>query len=375
VELRSEDRLSAHIRKMHIHVCPQCGGEFQNKGEFDQHFQNDHKVACPHCEKVLQNQEKLDHHIYMNHTHQTCEKCDIKFPSRKAYRTHNLQEHPIVKGEFYVPLKVLKGGNRGLKPRKCPKCGMEFFSNKDLRFHKREEHGIRCNLCDFIALSRKSLENHITKKHSPKTCTTCLLTFKDEISLKNHIRKGHGLDCPHCSARLIDDRRLRRHIRRSHPEIYNTKKQTPKKSQKVEKPKQLIECDICSVKLSPKAFYNHIDSCREKSLKSLIKTSLTKNITQTYIQVRVDPKTKEEYIYCDLHGLFLDESKKEIKQAFKKCQENGSDRVEIIHGHVHGQVLKNYIRSKKFIKDMHFRQFDVRIFDKSDPGATTIKIL
>lgn len=54
----------------------------------------------------------------------------------------------------------------------------------------------------------------------------------------------------------------------------------------------------------------------------------------------------------DLHGLELIGAKEELALQLEECQVMGVKEVIIIHGYQHGQILKNYIRSERFLEEM-----------------------
>ena len=54
----------------------------------------------------------------------------------------------------------------------------------------------------------------------------------------------------------------------------------------------------------------------------------------------------------DLHGNILVEALDEILLCLEECELIGDNHVEIVHGYRHGQILKNYVQSEKFIREM-----------------------
>jgi len=54
----------------------------------------------------------------------------------------------------------------------------------------------------------------------------------------------------------------------------------------------------------------------------------------------------------DVHNLSLNEAIDEILYKFDECKECGEDTLQIIHGHKHGTVIKDYIRSSGFVSEM-----------------------
>jgi Zn finger protein HypA/HybF involved in hydrogenase expression len=54
----------------------------------------------------------------------------------------------------------------------------------------------------------------------------------------------------------------------------------------------------------------------------------------------------------DVHNLSLNEAIDEILYKFDECKECGEDILQIIHGHKHGTIIRDYIRSIVFISEM-----------------------
>ena len=90
--------------------------------------------------------------------------------------------------------------------------------------------------------------------------------------------------------------------------------------------------------------------------------------------IRITMNGNKKKISCDLHELFLDEAKSVIWDTIEECIQNKIEELEIIHGYKHGQVLKNYFRSKYFIHDFSSPKFIIQFSNTSDPGITIIKI-
>jgi hypothetical protein len=80
-------------------------------------------------------------------------------------------------------------------------------------------------------------------------------------------------------------------------------------------------------------------------------------------------------IEIDLHGLELVDAKTEI--YFKILENNNDDTVLIVHGYKQGKILRNYIRSARFITDMKKQGISLSISgDCGDhEGTTTFKYI
>ncbi len=69
----------------------------------------------------------------------------------------------------------------------------------------------------------------------------------------------------------------------------------------------------------------------------------------------------------NIHGQELWGAIDEVLGVLGECKINGDGEIDIIHGYKHGQVLKNYFRSNKFLVEMAREGFRLKIKDISDP--------
>ncbi len=76
----------------------------------------------------------------------------------------------------------------------------------------------------------------------------------------------------------------------------------------------------------------------------------------------------------NLHGMELTEALIEIHYALKECKNEGFNVIEIIHGYHSGTVLKTYIQSPKFLKEMKKDGFMLKRIRSSNQGATRFQI-
>ena len=77
----------------------------------------------------------------------------------------------------------------------------------------------------------------------------------------------------------------------------------------------------------------------------------------------------------DLHSLTLDEAIIELKLGLLESIQMDNSIVEIIHGYHGGQVLKTYLHSTQFERDMRKAGITIsRLKKGSTPGSMLIKI-
>ena len=77
----------------------------------------------------------------------------------------------------------------------------------------------------------------------------------------------------------------------------------------------------------------------------------------------------------DLHGLELWEALEEIVYKLEECKTRGIQEITLIHGFHRGKVLKNYIQSKGFLKEMEKEGFKLKKKNNPNSGASNFIII
>jgi len=77
----------------------------------------------------------------------------------------------------------------------------------------------------------------------------------------------------------------------------------------------------------------------------------------------------------NVHGHELWGAVDEVLSALEECKINDEREINIIHGYKHGQVLKNYFRSNKFLTEMAREGFRLKSKANSDPAISSFVIL
>jgi len=77
----------------------------------------------------------------------------------------------------------------------------------------------------------------------------------------------------------------------------------------------------------------------------------------------------------NVHGHELWGAIDEILSVLEECKINGDGEINIIHGYKHGQVLKNYFRSNKFLVEMAREGFRLKMKEFSNTGESTFTTL
>ena len=77
----------------------------------------------------------------------------------------------------------------------------------------------------------------------------------------------------------------------------------------------------------------------------------------------------------DLHGYELWEALEEILYHLEECQAKGIREISIIHGYHGGKVLKRYIQSEGFIKEMARDGFQLERKSTPNPGVSCFLLI
>ena len=130
-------------------------------------------------------------------------------------------------------LKKFNESNKEMKAqsRTCDQCSpvIQFTSNFELRKHLKLWHKsgpFKCELCSFIALQPRQLQEHTNRKHlgikEDTPCDQCDYNPRDQGNLLKHIRSKHeGLryPCHLCELKATSPQSLKIHIRSIHEGI------------------------------------------------------------------------------------------------------------------------------------------------------------
>jgi hypothetical protein len=75
----------------------------------------------------------------------------------------------------------------------------------------------------------------------------------------------------------------------------------------------------------------------------------------------------------DVHGFELDGALLEIYMALEQCRLDGDETIEIVHGFHNGEVIKTYLGTPKFKKQVEAQGFFLTRV-ASIKGSTTFRI-
>ncbi|XP_060084574.1 uncharacterized protein LOC132563840 [Ylistrum balloti] len=212
----SEDLQNHMIKhcKVRTYQCKLCPSAFNYKSQLRAHMRahNEKDVfACEECEFETGNPNLLRNHMINCHElkQYVCEECDCRFSSKQQLRIH---KKGMCNAEDEMPLIVCSDENKKdshdqksqgrlhKQDFSCAKC--DYVTNSFTRFgnHMKtheEPKVLKCELCDFPAVSNRSLKSHM-KRHindqrfvqqplEQYKCNLCGYVCHHLPSLKSHM--------------------------------------------------------------------------------------------------------------------------------------------------------------------------------------------
>nr|CAI5852380.1 unnamed protein product [Callosobruchus analis] len=210
-----EKILNDHIIKKHpgfegssaekIHECSYCSYKTTVKQYLTEHalvHSSDKPNTCKHCSASFNRKGSLVEHIVKKHpgfiasvTKKIfeCSHCTYKTSIKPMFHEHVMRNHPNLLAS--VSCKLYE----------CSACGY-----KTARKNRLDEHSLkhiasgssdspfRCVFCNSTYKRKRTLDNHLLKKHPdhiPTTkshvCVVCLKSFGQKIQLGEHILRHH----------------------------------------------------------------------------------------------------------------------------------------------------------------------------------------
>nr|CAI5830381.1 unnamed protein product [Callosobruchus analis] len=251
----SKQALDGHIIKTHpdfiasvsskVHGCTECTYRTTSNSNLKRHMDThpdiagNHVFRCIYCKNTLTCKKVLDDHIVKKHpdfiasisskVHE-CTKCSFKTVHPSRLKKHIKVKHPDIDGNHitnrciycnktFTSKQALDGhiikthpdfiASVTSKVHECTECTYKTTSNGNLRRHMVKHPDIagnyttiRCSYCNKTFESKRSLDNHIVKRHPD---------FVASVSSKIH-------GCTQCTYRTTISRCLKEHLMK-HPEI------------------------------------------------------------------------------------------------------------------------------------------------------------
>nr|CAI5830377.1 unnamed protein product [Callosobruchus analis] len=249
-------RLKEHIKVKHpdtasdriINNCIYCNKTFVHKRTLNDHIVKTHPdfaasvnrkiFECTECTYKTVSTNDLKRHMMVKHPDIAggritvrCSYCNKTFISKSSLDDHILKTHP----DFIASVSR--------KVHECTECTYKTVFTSQLRRHMVKHPDIagnyttiRCSYCNKTFESKRSLDNHIVKRHpdfvasvSSKIhgCTQC--TYRTTISrcLKEHLMVKHSEiagdhitnRCTHCNKTFTSTQALDDHIVKRHPDF------------------------------------------------------------------------------------------------------------------------------------------------------------
>jgi KRAB domain-containing zinc finger protein len=230
-----------------VSKCEQCGHIARNKLRLRVHIKFVHGAktsVCSHCTFSTVTITQLKRHINSVHTRAKVHKCHLC--QYKATRPDVLKAH--VKAKHNLLGQLLPKANDYLKTNASKEINCEQRNLLGQVESGNVKRSLKCKQCDYVALARHRLRNHIKKVHGIKTnvCPHCSFATAVQYHLKRHIdskhRKSQVYKCDLCDYTSGRKDNLKAHVQVKH----NLEKEDDKRAQiendKVDIPKDFIDC-------------------------------------------------------------------------------------------------------------------------------------
>ncbi|XP_059055640.1 zinc finger protein 726-like [Achroia grisella] len=244
-EFRHLSTYYTHLRTHRSeHVCTLCGVSFVSMAGLHMHKKVKHvNNEVEHSEDEANQQEVNTY----------CERCDIRFETRKAYEEHlshsvlhvdNAEEPDLDEEVTDVTCKTKyrKPMRMKTKPTTCRQCGKHFETQAACLKHHLAEHPRTafttdryvCEICG-VSLAPGSIAAHQNRHTRRKLypCDICGRTFNVSVVLKRHMLVHTGerpISCNLCDKRFTRTQSMKLHYR-----TYHLKQPYPKRNKRKKK--------------------------------------------------------------------------------------------------------------------------------------------
>ena len=159
--------------------CDQCDIRTKTKTQLETHKRLQHIdvgiFKCSLCEYVSNVQEKLTGHVRKHHEEKIkCRECTF-----------------VGKSQDEVNMHIWASRNNKVK---CKECDFTANDSGTLSIHLKHHHSNNCQACEFKALSKDELDDHVRKTHVTKIFICIEWDFESSRreDVKEHASKEHG---------------------------------------------------------------------------------------------------------------------------------------------------------------------------------------
>ncbi len=221
--------LIKHMKKHkmeHPFKCRLCPYQSHYRKSYETHFERDHQgqlpYMCVECSAGFMLESNLRDHLIGVHGHtditqdfHTCAVCNCSFVFKTQLEIH-LRKHQNMTHKCSFCLKEFKD-------RHLAETHMALVHKAGEKFEHLNSKFVTCEKCGKSFPHRAKLERHALSHSNlrPFKCLEpgCTSAFKDESTLKNHMKRLHlgGLEkpckCDICGKCFVHNNKLREHIR------------------------------------------------------------------------------------------------------------------------------------------------------------------
>ncbi|XP_063390092.1 zinc finger protein OZF-like [Cydia fagiglandana] len=216
----SKEQLQEHKKITHKNaneavVCHICGKSCKTPSALKAHS-NCHKVKqCPYCSKMLKTHSHFKRHV---NNHVTYNK---RKQSNTKYNCHNCNFVSLSKGTVEAHINKV---HLGIRPYICTICDKGFFKKSNLTEHINIHDKVKtetCEICGDSFVSKKTLMEHIRlhKNQKPYKCEMCSESFVTSGRRSDHVKRKHMEKkecCLICNKMFSLKKTLNRHVRKMH---------------------------------------------------------------------------------------------------------------------------------------------------------------
>ncbi|VEN52543.1 unnamed protein product [Callosobruchus maculatus] len=264
---KGQQLLDEHVLKKHPAFitceCTVCGYKTSERGSFDRHMlTHPERYKCLHCNASYKQKVSLDGHIVNTHPDfinsitsilYKCAKCIYK-TTRKESLTRHMWKHSTSSHKFI----------------RCDHCSALFKQKISRDEHLLKKHPnffskitsklYQCERCTYRTFKKHYFDEHASRhfgkapSYKPHTCIHCKVTFKSKKSLDDHIVKKHPNFVTSVSSKLYrctkcDYKTTRKHHFDRHVSIHPNET-----SSSIE----LTKCIHCNVTLNATGLDEHV---------------------------------------------------------------------------------------------------------------------